>query len=81
MHGIVRIVTELDGEQVVKADVEIGYLHRAFEKECEVGPYNDGDAVHGPAQLRLAAHQQLRVLLGGGEAARHRDPSGASTSA
>jgi NADH-quinone oxidoreductase subunit D len=40
MHGIVRIVTELDGEQVVKTDVEIGYLHRAFEKECEIGPYN-----------------------------------------
>jgi NADH-quinone oxidoreductase subunit D len=40
MHGIVRIVTELDGEQVVRTDVEIGYLHRAFEKECEVGPYN-----------------------------------------
>jgi NADH-quinone oxidoreductase subunit D len=41
MHGIIRIVTELDGEQVVKADVEIGYLHRAFEKECETGPYNN----------------------------------------
>jgi NADH-quinone oxidoreductase subunit D len=40
MHGIVRIVTELDGEVIVGADVEIGYLHRAFEKECEVGPYN-----------------------------------------
>jgi NADH-quinone oxidoreductase subunit D len=40
MHGIVRIVTELDGELVVKTDVEIGYLHRAFEKECEIGPYN-----------------------------------------
>jgi NADH-quinone oxidoreductase subunit D len=41
MHGIVRIAAELDGETVVKADVEIGYLHRAFEKECEVGPYNN----------------------------------------
>jgi NADH-quinone oxidoreductase subunit D len=41
MHGIVRIFTELDGEQVVKADVEIGYLHRAFEKHCETGPYNN----------------------------------------
>ena len=40
MHGIIRINTELDGEVIVKADVEIGYLHRAFEKECEVGPYN-----------------------------------------
>ena len=41
MHGIVRIVTELDGETVVGADVEIGYLHRAFEKMCEQGPYNN----------------------------------------
>jgi NADH-quinone oxidoreductase subunit D len=41
MHGIIRIFAELDGEMVVKADVEIGYLHRAFEKECEVGPYNN----------------------------------------
>jgi len=41
MHGVIRIVAELDGETMVKADVEIGYLHRAFEKECEVGPYNN----------------------------------------
>src|SRR6266436_5015333 len=41
MHGIVRIFAELDGETVVKTDVEIGYLHRAFEKDCEVGPYNN----------------------------------------
>src|SRR5437763_1171474 len=40
MHGIIRIFTELDGEVIVKADVEIGYLHRAFEKDCEKGPYN-----------------------------------------
>jgi NADH-quinone oxidoreductase subunit D len=41
MHGIIRIFAELNGEMVVKADVEIGYLHRAFEKDCEVGPYNN----------------------------------------
>ena len=41
MHGIIRIFAELDGETVVKTDVEIGYLHRAFEKDCEVGPYNN----------------------------------------
>lgn len=39
MHGIVRIITELDGETVVNADVEIGYLHRAFEKSSELGGY------------------------------------------
>jgi len=41
MHGIVRIFAELDGETVVKGEVEIGYLHRAFEKDCEAGPYNN----------------------------------------
>ncbi len=41
MHGIVRIVAELDGETVLGAEVEIGYLHRAFEKMCEQGPYNN----------------------------------------
>ncbi len=41
MHGIVQLIVELDGERVLGADVEIGYLHRAFEKECEVGPYNN----------------------------------------
>ena len=41
MHGIIRIFAELDGETIVKAEVEIGYLHRAFEKDCEAGPYNN----------------------------------------
>ena len=41
MHGIVRIVVELEGETIIGADVEIGYLHRAFEKMCEQGPYNN----------------------------------------
>src|SRR4029453_17646732 len=41
MHGIIRIVTELDGETIVNADGEIGYLHRAFEKDCEHGGWNN----------------------------------------
>jgi NADH-quinone oxidoreductase subunit D len=36
MHGVIRIITELQGEMVIGADVEIGYLHRGFEKDCEV---------------------------------------------
>ncbi len=39
MHGTVRIVVELSGEVVVKSDVQIGYLHRAFEKSCERGTW------------------------------------------
>jgi len=35
MHGTVRLRLELDGERVRNADVEVGYLHRGFEKTCE----------------------------------------------
>ncbi len=40
MHGIIRIVADLDGEQLQNAEVEIGYLHRGFEKMAEVVDYN-----------------------------------------
>lgn len=40
MHGIIRIVTKLDGEKILEAEVEIGYLHRGFEKMAEVVDYN-----------------------------------------
>ncbi|NLV31636.1 MAG: NADH-quinone oxidoreductase subunit D [Acidobacteria bacterium] len=35
MHGVIRLVTELEGEKVLRVEAEIGYLHRAFEKKCE----------------------------------------------
>ena len=38
-HGTVRISLKLDGERIVNADVQVGYLHRGFEKECESGFY------------------------------------------
>jgi NADH-quinone oxidoreductase subunit C/D len=47
MHGTFRLVAVLDGETIVASDVEIGYLHRCFEKMCEthvwqqVIPYTD----------------------------------------
>lgn len=34
-HGVFRVVLWLDGEQVVRADPHIGYLHRGSEKLCE----------------------------------------------
>ena len=39
-HGTVRLVIELDGERIERADVDVGYLHRGFEKECEYCDYN-----------------------------------------
>ncbi|MCB0333718.1 MAG: NADH dehydrogenase (quinone) subunit D [Bdellovibrionales bacterium] len=39
-HGTIRIVAELSGEKIVDADVELGFLHRGFEKMCETVDYN-----------------------------------------
>jgi len=46
-HGTVKFLIELDGENIVNLDIQVGYLHRGFEKECESGswyqciPYTD----------------------------------------
>lgn len=47
MHGTFRLMAVLDGESIIASDVEIGYLHRCFEKMAEthtwqqVIPYTD----------------------------------------
>src|SRR6201996_5355905 len=38
-HGVLRVVIELDGETILKARPEIGYLHTGIEKQCEVLKY------------------------------------------
>jgi NADH-quinone oxidoreductase subunit D len=46
-HGTIKFNLKLDGEKILDCDVEIGYLHRGFEKMCEqrtwnhVVPYTD----------------------------------------
>lgn len=38
-HGVLRVVLELDGETILKARPEIGYLHTGIEKQCESKKY------------------------------------------
>jgi NADH-quinone oxidoreductase subunit D len=46
-HGTIKFNLQIEGETIAKCDVEIGYLHRGFEKMCEQGtwthvfPYTD----------------------------------------
>lgn len=35
-HGVLRLILELDGEVILKADPHIGLLHRGTEKVCVV---------------------------------------------
>jgi NADH-quinone oxidoreductase subunit C/D len=39
MHGTLRVVVTLDGEKIIGAEQEIGYLHRCFEKMSETHTY------------------------------------------
>lgn len=39
-HGVLRLVLELDGEVIERADPHIGLLHRATEKLAESKPFN-----------------------------------------
>src|SRR5579864_3029750 len=38
-HGVLRLLLELDGETIVSAQPDIGYLHTGIEKEFEVKNY------------------------------------------
>ena len=35
MHGVTRAVVELEGETIATMKLDIGFLHRGFEKSCE----------------------------------------------
>ena len=39
-HGVLRVVLELDGEIVLSAKPDIGYLHTGIEKSCESKTYS-----------------------------------------
>jgi NADH-quinone oxidoreductase subunit D len=69
-HGTVKIVAELDGETIVDLDVQVGYLHRGFEKECESGtwyqaiPYTDRLNYNSAILSNLAYCMAVEKLLG-----------------
>ncbi|GIR92981.1 MAG: hypothetical protein CM15mP93_11680 [Thiotrichaceae bacterium] len=39
-HGVLRLILELEGEVIIKADPHVGLLHRGTEKLAESKPYN-----------------------------------------
>jgi NADH-quinone oxidoreductase subunit C/D len=39
-HGIIHLLARLDGEKIVRAETQIGYLHRCFEKMAERHTWN-----------------------------------------
>ncbi len=70
MHGTVRCVMELSGESIERIDVQVGYLHRGFEKMCERGswtqafPYIDRCNYVSPMLNNVAFALTCEKLLG-----------------
>ncbi len=70
MHGTFRIMLELDGERIVNAECEIGYLHRGFEKTCEnktyfnLLPYTDRLNYVSPQINNLGYCMAMEKMLG-----------------
>jgi NADH-quinone oxidoreductase subunit D len=62
-HGVLRLVLEMDGEVIERADPHIGLLHRGTEKLAETKPYNQIDDV-----------QRARLCTRDRKTARRRNP-------
>ena len=70
-HGVLRVLTRLDGEKVIDAQADIGYLHRCFEKIAEkrqlfqVIPYTDRTdylaAIHDELVYVMAVEKLLEI--------------------
>jgi NADH-quinone oxidoreductase subunit D len=69
-HGTIKFNLKLDGERIVDCDVEVGYLHRAFEKMCEQGtwtqafPYTDRLNYASPCINNVAFALAVEKLIG-----------------
>ena len=72
MHGVIRMIMELDGEKIKNVDIEIGYLHRAFEKMCETVMYTQCFPVHRPFELCFSLDQQCWLCPDGRKIIRDR---------
>src|SRR5262245_1375273 len=70
MHGTIRCVMELSGESIERVDVQVGYLHRGFEKMCERGnwtqvfPYVDRCNYVSPMLNNVGFSLAVEKMLG-----------------
>lgn len=69
-HGVLHVILEMDGENIVKSETDIGYLHRGIEKLAEsrkypqVIPYTDRlDYLSGMSN-NLAYVQTVEKMMG-----------------
>ena len=70
-HGVLQIVLEIDGENVVKAEPEIGYLHTGIEKTAEGLFWTQAQTVIERMDYLAPSSNALCYALARRKAARH----------
>ena len=74
-HGVLRLVVDLHGENVVGLRAVIGYLHTGFEKNMEQKTWWKAITYAPRDRLPLVPEQRARLRARGREAARARGPA------
>lgn len=62
-HGVLRIALTVEGEVVVSADPDVGYLHRGIEKLFEARTYSQGLVLTDRLDYISAIHNNLGYCL------------------
>ena len=71
-HGVLRLVLEMDGETIQKADPHIGLLHRGTEKLAESKPFNQSIGYMDRLDYVSMMCNEHAYVHGDREPARHR---------
>ena len=74
-HGVLRLVLELEGETVVRAIYDIGYLHTGFEKSFETLTYSQGITLTDRMDYLAPLSNNLGFLFSHGKTAGLGHPS------
>jgi len=62
-HGVLRVLLELDGEEVVAGEAVIGYLHRGIEKLAESRRYSAVGTLMDRGDYVSGIHNELAFAL------------------
>jgi NADH-quinone oxidoreductase subunit D len=62
-HGVLRVLLELDGEEVISAEASLGYLHRGIEKLAESRKYHQVGTLLDRADYVSGFHSETAFAL------------------
>jgi len=62
-HGVLRIILELDGEEIVAGETVVGYLHRGIEKLAESRRFNAVGTLMDRGDYVAGIHGELAFAL------------------